>query len=116
MKPYQIFSYHLHFSCYIYVTFHHRHHPDKQEKAEHEALMFDYYVTPDHISVAVGGFVTIEFNEWDKIHEKSSAGFPFYPIYSNGEIWVTRSYGENFMGPKKFGTNDEKSIGYTFER
>ena len=88
----------------------------KQEKAEHEALMFDYYVTPDHISVAVGGFVTIEFNEWDKIHEKSSAGFPFYPIYSNGEIWVTRSYGENFMGPKKFGTDDEKSIGYTFER
>lgn len=86
----------------------------KQEKAEQESILFDFYVTPDNITLAKGGFVTVKFNEWDKAAEKNSAGFEFYPLYSNGEIWITKSYGENFMGPRKFGTDDEKSIGYSF--
>ena len=86
----------------------------KLEKAEKETLMYDYYVTPDNFSIAMGGFVTAEFDEWDKFAEKNSAGFEFYPIYSNGEIWITKSYGENFMGPRTFGTDDEKSIGYSY--
>lgn len=88
----------------------------KQEKAEQESILFDFYITPDNITLAMGGFVTVEFNEWDKAAEKNSAGFEFYPIYSNGEIWITKCYGENFMGPKKFGTDDEKSIGYSYVR
>ena len=86
----------------------------KLEKAEQEALMFDYYVTPDNFSVAMGGFVTAEFDEWNKFADKNSAGFKFYPIYSNGEIWITWCDGENFMGPRTFGTDDEKSIGYSY--
>ena len=86
----------------------------KQEKAEQESILFGFYITPDNITFAKGGFVTVEFNEWDKAAEKNSAGFEFYPLYSNGEIWITKSYGENFMGPRKFGTDDEKSIGYSF--
>lgn len=88
----------------------------KQEKAGKESILFGYYVTPDNITLAMGGFVTVEFNEWDKAAEKNSAGFEFYPIYSNGEIWITKCYGENFMGPRKFGTDDEKSIGYSYVR
>lgn len=86
----------------------------KLEKAEQEALMFDYYVTPDNFSVAMGGFVTAEFDEWNKFADKNGAGFKFYPIYSNGEIWITWCDGENFMGPRTFGTDDEKSIGYSY--
>lgn len=86
----------------------------KQEKAENEALVYDYYVTPDNIAVAKGGFVTVKFSEWDKFADKNSAGFDFYPQYSNGEIWITKCSGENFMGPKTFGTDDEKSIGYSY--
>lgn len=86
----------------------------KMEKTKEETLLFEYYVTPDYISVAKGGFVKAEFDEWDKFAEKDSAGFTCYPIYSNGEIWITRSYDEHFMGPKTFGTDDEKSIGYSY--
>lgn len=88
----------------------------KQEKSKTETLLFEYYVTPENFSVAKGGFVTAEFDEWDKFADKDSAGFKFYPIYSNGEIWITRSSGENFMGPRTFGTDDEKSIGYSYVR
>lgn len=85
----------------------------KMEKAEKETFMFGYYVTPDNFAVAKGGFVTAEFDEWDAFADKNSAGFKFYPIYSNGEIWITWCGGENFMGPRTFGTDDEKSIGYS---
>ena len=86
----------------------------KREKADTETLMYGYYVTPDNFAVAKGGFVTAEFNEWDEFADKNSVGFKFYPIYSNGEIWITWCDGENFMGPRKFGTDDEKSIGYSY--
>ena len=38
----------------------------KQEKAEQESILFGFYITPDNITFAKGGFVTVEFNEWDK--------------------------------------------------
>lgn len=88
----------------------------KKEKAKKENLMYGYYVTPDGFSVAMGGFVTAEFDEWDNFADKSSAGVKFYPIYSNGEFWITKSYGENFMGTRTFGSDDEKSIGYSYAR
>lgn len=85
----------------------------RQEKAEKDAFLYDFYVTPKNLVGAPGGFVFAKFSEWDKFAEKSSAGFKFYPMYSDGKIWITKSSGENFMGPRQFGSDDEKSIGYS---
>lgn len=86
----------------------------RQDKAEKDAFLYDFYVTPKNLVGAPGGFVFAKFSEWDKFAEKNSAGFKFYPMYSDGEIWITKSSGENFMGPRQFGSDDEKSIGYSY--
>ena len=86
----------------------------KEEKAEKESILYDYYLTPDNIIAATGGFVKLDYSKWDKMADQNNMGTEFYPVYSNGEIWITKSSGENFMGPKTFGTDDEKSIGYTY--
>ena len=86
----------------------------RQEKAEKEAFLYDFYVTPKNLVGAPGGFVFAKFSEWDKFAEKNSAGFKFYPMYSDGKIWIAKSSGENFMGPRQFGSDDEKSIGYSY--
>ena len=86
----------------------------KLDKAERAAIVYDYYVTPDYIAAAKGGFVKIEFDEWDTFSNTSSAGTKAYPVYSNGKTWISKAYGETFMGSKKFSTDDGKSIGYTY--
>ena len=65
-------------------------------------------------AAAKGGFVKIEFDEWDTFSNTSSAGTKAYPVYSNGKTWISKAYGETFMGSKKFSTDDGKSIGYTY--
>lgn len=86
----------------------------KEEQAKEESLLYAYYLTPDNIIAAMGGFVKVEYDDWDKFAKQNSIGMKFYPAYSNGEIWITKSSGENYLGPKTFGTDDEKSIGYTY--
>ncbi len=86
----------------------------KEEQAEKESLLYAYYLAPDNIIAAMGGFVKVEYDDWDKFASQNSIGMKFYPAYSNGEIWITKSSGENYLGPKTFGTDDEKSIGYTY--
>lgn len=86
----------------------------KDMTAEKDAFLYDFYVTPKNLVGAPGGFVFAKFSEWDKFAEKNSAGFKFYPMYNDGEIWITKSSGESFMGPRQFGSDDEKSIGYSY--
>lgn len=86
----------------------------KAEKAEKESLLYAFYLTPDNIIAAKGGFATVKLTEWDKFADQSNIGIEFYPVYSNGEIWITKASGESFMGPTTFGTDDEKSIGYSY--
>ncbi|MDO4393073.1 MAG: DUF5050 domain-containing protein [Bacillota bacterium] len=86
----------------------------KVEKAERAAIMYDYYVTPEHIIAAKGEFVTIEFDKWDTFADTSSAGSKAYPKYSNGEIWVSRCAGENFLSSETFVTDEKSSIGYSY--
>lgn len=86
----------------------------KEKKAGKESVLYSYYLTPDSIIAAKGGFVKVDYAEWDKLADQSNVGMESYPVYSNGEIWITKTSGENFMGPETFGTDDEKSIGYSY--
>ncbi|MEI3519123.1 MAG: hypothetical protein V8R14_07115 [Clostridia bacterium] len=63
--------------------------------------MYDYYVTPDYIAAAKGGFVKIEFDEWDTFSNTSSAGTKAYPVYSNGKIWISKAYRRSIYRVRK---------------
>lgn len=83
----------------------------QSEKAD---LMYAFFVEPDFISVACDGFLNLKFDEWDKQSEKSFGGYKYCPVYSNGEVYISKSFGEDFISTKEFRGDNKQSIGFAY--